>query len=169
MTGSVLPGGQKESMANAEPGPCSLSLIILINDLVVADILDDRVQLDFEPRLEHRVVTIFGPGRLVRVPPIQFVLENCRIHLFENIPRLVVVVITRDQIDSLLIVRIGHDPRVIQFRRPIQIRLLRPYDDDATVEHRSTPRYRGRRANWFLVTPEDSRGGRAVKAGVSAS
>src|SRR5436190_21414199 len=129
---SVVPTGQ-------------LGFIILINDLVVAEILDDRVELDLEPSLEHCEVSAFWPARFVSVPPIEFVLKYRGMHPFENLPRLVVGAVTWDEIDSLLIVRIGHDPRVIQSCRPIQVGLLRPYDHDTTVEHRSTPRDRGAR------------------------
>src|SRR5713101_3740532 len=115
-----------------------LDLIIFIKKLVVAEILEDRVQLDLEPRLEHREVSALWPCCLVSVPPIQFVLEYCGMYLFENLPRFLVVVVAWDQVDSLLIVRIGHEPRVIQPRRPIEVGLLRPYDDRSAVEHRCT-------------------------------
>src|SRR6266508_4401021 len=78
------------------PPAGGLGFIILINNLVVAEILDHRVQLDLEPRFEHREVPALWPRRLISVPPIEFVLEDRRMHSFENLPRLLVAAVTRD-------------------------------------------------------------------------
>jgi hypothetical protein len=75
------------------PNRGGLRLSILITDFVVAEILDHRVQFDFEPCLEHREVSTFGPGRLIGVPPIEFILKYRGMHCLENLPRLLVVAV----------------------------------------------------------------------------
>src|SRR5262249_1703843 len=104
--------------------------------------LHDRVQLDLEPVLEHPEVSASWPRRLVSVPPIKFVLEDRRMHLLENLPRRLVVLVAWNQIYSLLGVRIGHDPRIVETSRPVKVGLLWPHYHDTAVEHRCALRLR---------------------------
>src|SRR2546421_133261 len=72
------------------------------------------------------------------MPPKEFVLEYRRVHLSENLPRRLLVLVAWNQVHSLLIVRIGHDPRVVQPSRPVKVGLLWPHYHDTAIEHRCT-------------------------------
>src|SRR5882724_3093160 len=96
------------------------------------------MQLDLEPVLEHREVSALWPCSLVGMPSIKFVLEDRGMQRRENLPRPFIVLVAWNQIYSLLLVRIGHEPRVVQPGGPIKVGLPRPHDHDTAVKHRCT-------------------------------
>ena len=108
---------------------------LIVNKLIVTEVFDHRVQFDFEPVLKHLEVSIRRPCRFIGVPPVKLSFEDFTKYVFKNTLRLVIVLISRNQVNSLFALDLGDETGVIQLCGPIKKRLLRAHDQHCAIQH----------------------------------
>jgi hypothetical protein len=70
-------------------------------------VLDDGKELGREPLLERRERPVPRPKRLVRVPAVQLILEECLVMTGQP-PGEFVFIVRFDQVHGVLLVDVGH-------------------------------------------------------------
>ncbi|MBP6013942.1 MAG: hypothetical protein KBA31_17070 [Alphaproteobacteria bacterium] len=93
--------------------------------MAAAQILNHRVHLDREPLLEHGKRSGFWPIGLVRVPRPKFVFEHDVERLGDHLIDVAAVGEIGEQIDRLLVARVGPIARIVERRSPVEKRLRR--------------------------------------------
>jgi len=108
---------------------------LVIRKLVIAEIFDDRMELDLEPLAEQGKSALLRPRGFIGVPTEELALEDFSEYTLENLLRLVVVIELWNKIDGLLAFHIGYKAGIIELCCPVEEWLLGAHNQDGSVQH----------------------------------
>ena len=112
-----------------------LGVVVTFFNAVNAKVFDHRMHFNQEPLPKHSEGSTLRPGRRLRVPTVQFALEDCFEDLLKNLALLGFRFVFWNEIDGLLSLNIRQEARVVELGCPLEEWLRRADYQYSAVEH----------------------------------